>query len=87
MFVEQPKCDVDKCSAEKIRAASLIAEFIKPPISLEQVINYPVYINPEGALDVVSVKNQIGWYQKNNMINYGTSIEDVVDRTYIKPLN
>ena len=84
LFEKEPRCPVASCSPEKIKAATLIAHYIKPTLTLDQVIQFPFYIDPKGTLDVDSVREQIHWYQKHKMVSSGISLDKVVDSGFIQ---
>nr|MDT0252960.1 hypothetical protein [Endozoicomonas sp.] len=86
-FVEENGGDTDGYTTEKIKAAMTIGAFLKPALSTEQVIRYPVYIDPDGELDLTSIKRQLKWYQDHNMVKNAISFKDVVDIDLVKPLH
>ena len=68
---------------EKDTLAKSIANFVKSSMTLEQVINYPPFMDPECYVDLNSIKHQIGWYQKYKMVDKNLRVEQVVDSSFM----
>ncbi|WP_083232932.1 ABC transporter substrate-binding protein [Endozoicomonas atrinae] len=85
-FIDEASNGPEDFEAEKVKAAIAIGKFIKPVLSPEEVIRYPVYIDADGELDMESIKRQIKWYQDNNMVKRGVNLQNVIDIELVKPL-
>ena len=68
---------------EKDTLAKRIANFVKLLMTLEQVINYPPFMDPECYIDLNSIKHQIEWYQKYKMVDKKLRVDQVVDSSFM----
>ena len=71
---------------ERYKSAITMSQYLQAVTPL-QISSYPIYLDPDGKLDIDSVKNQLRWYQQRKMVNKDISINEIIAWNMVKILN